>query len=139
MKLSPRAIAEFLLQGIADVAVMVKEGRFDVSMFWVGLEGAGTYLEAIASGDVASEADWLERLKTCGKCPSATPIPADPSKRIGYCGKPLDPDMAAAAPTCGCLLAGKCRVASQSCPQRKWGPVDRVDLTISAAEQARRN
>ena len=139
MKLSPRVIAEFLIQGLSDVATLVKEGRFDMSMFWVGLAGAEKYIEAIAAGWEASEEVWLKRLTICGKCSSVTPVPSDPSKRVGYCGKALDPDMAADPPTCGCLVSGKARVSSEYCPQGKWGPCVPVGLTVSVSDRAKDN
>lgn len=130
--LSPALLAKFLIDGAATVAALVKEGRFDKSMFWVGMKGAGKYIKAIAEGDVCSEDDWLDRLsRHCATCESVQPDPADPSKRVGYCGEPLkDHTHDHSPPTCGCLVAGKCRVASERCPQRKWHAVPRVNLTV---------
>jgi hypothetical protein len=87
-------------------------------------KGGAVWAKAIATGDVADEATIEERRAICRQCPMMTvealPGMTSPS---AWCGKPFvanlkDPDPSKRA--CGCLLAGKTAVASQSCPQTRW-------------------
>lgn len=118
-------IAKLALRGSLDARTLVREGRMDRAMAWTALEGARRYLEAIAEGDVADDAEIERRLEVCRACDAPTPLPSVPGARIGYCG-PAFVDLThdrvpVESRTCGCLLAGKAAVRSERCPRGRWG------------------
>lgn len=88
-------------------------------MALVGVRGSERYLEAIAMGDVADASIVALRRAVCRGCPSRVRKALPGAKKSDWCGPPLKET----GRTCGCLLAGKSIVASESCPQRKWGAV----------------
>ena len=118
---------------------MAKSGTLRPKKVWCAVSGAGEYIAAAASGDVAPERVQQERVDTCDACPSATYDPKpDVNAHAVYCGRAFDDRRGALErPTCGCLVGvtidgvayagGKTVVASHKCPQGKWGPVTRVN------------
>lgn len=96
-----------------------------IQMTWTGVKGAARFVEAIATGDVASPEEIDRRRAICRDCPSKV-IKMIPGGIVGidgdsaWCGEPLvENDW-----TCGCLLAGKTAVGSEFCPQGKWDSVN---------------
>lgn len=82
-----------------------------------GVYGAGRFLAAAASGDIADDATVDERRAVCRECPyrvRKTAIGA--IAESDWCGQPLE----VTKNTCGCLVSGKTLVASESCPSGKW-------------------
>lgn len=78
--------------------------------------GGRRFALALARGDVAPRDVVARRRDACRQCPSRT-------RRWGsdWCGPPFeDRTDAEQTPTCGCLLAGKLVVASETCPQNRW-------------------
>lgn len=110
------------LQGTLDARALIREGKLDRRMAWTALQGARRYLEAVASGDVASDEVIDARLGTCAECDACTPLPSHPEIAVGYCGEPFVEDTERR--TCGCLIRGKVCVRSEECPRRLW-----VELT----------
>ena len=85
-----------------------------------GVRGGVRFIEAIAAGDWADDAEIERRRSICRTCPSRVRarllgMEADSD----WCGPPLNPDKLPGV--CGCLLAGKSAVGSERCDQAKWG------------------
>src|SRR5690606_1028433 len=98
--------------------------------------GARKYVRAILAGDIASDAVIEERRDICRRCPSQWyGQAAEDTGESLWCGKPEPGGMDRALPTCGCFLAGKTAVASEACPQGKWGAVQ--PATVSAPRRRR--
>lgn len=89
---------------------------------WTIAKGGAKYAIAHATGDVAPEPVRELRAQICRDCPSRVRtkvLGADgPSD---WCGQPF----IETSQTCGCLLPAKISVASESCPQLRWLPVER--------------
>lgn len=86
-----------------------------------GVYGAGKYITALASGDLAEDGIVEMRRAVCKRCPSRV----TKSAMLGvaasdWCGEPIHDGLDDAPPTCGCLLSGKTAVASERCPQGRW-------------------
>jgi len=77
-------------------------------------KGGARFASAFARDDFTDRDEFDRRRAICEGCPSMQMHGGGP-----WCGEPLieadDP------PTCGCALALKCWVASEQCPQGKWG------------------
>jgi hypothetical protein len=91
----------------------------------VAAKGAERFLPALARGDVATEEIQAMRIATCKRCPwMQTEQAPGATGESTWCGKALTPREGPEVPpgerTCGCLLAAKVAVASESCPQDKW-------------------
>lgn len=100
-------------------------GTLDPRYAWYGLRGASRYVAAIARGDASAPALIDARLARCAQCPARTlSLDAD-GAMDAFCGPPMVDRSREAMPTCGCLLAGKAAVTSESCPRGHW-----ADLTI---------
>lgn len=119
----------FVSMGVTALVDLAMRDRLDSSHLWVALKGASRYVLALASGDVASEAESQERATECALCPHRhTRQTAKSGVVAGYCGRPLEPS--AEKNTCGCLVtitigfatrpAGKTLVDSEYCPQFRW-------------------
>lgn len=105
-----------------------------VGKAWVAMNGAKTYMVAIATGDIAEEGVAMCRFEGwCMQCPSVTHRSARLSKEgteVYYCGPELVDNTDKVLPTCGCLVGvtvegiaepgGKTVVRSQKCPQGRW-------------------
>lgn len=99
-----------------------------LDMAWTAAKGAKTFTIAVLSGDMASAEAVEARRAICRACPSRVRAVAPGAiAESDWCGSPLaDRGPKTGPPTCHCLLAGKTMVASQACPQGKWGPVERA-------------
>lgn len=121
------SMASMALRGTLDAAALIRAGAMHRRMAWTGLEGARKYVEAVAAGDVASEAEIERRMQACRACTAPTPLPANPRVTLGYCG-PAFTDLthegiAIEERSCGCLIMGKVMVESEKCPRGKWEAV----------------
>jgi len=88
----------------------------------VGVNGGLGYVVALGSGDKADDATVDTRRAICRACPTRERAALPLCAVSDWCGEPL----VVTADSCGCLLAGKTAVASEGCPQGKWGPVERT-------------
>lgn len=120
---------QFVSLGIDAIVDLAMHDRLHSAHLWVALKGASRYVIALASGDVASEDEAIERSVVCVLCPNRqTRETAKAGVVAGYCGKPLSPSVE--KNTCGCLVtitigtttrpAGKTLVDSEYCPQFRW-------------------
>ncbi len=83
---------------------------------WVAAQGAARFLAALMKrGGLASIPTTERRLAICAGCQYRSTVGGN-----DYCGEPFKET----ANTCGCLLGGKARVASESCPSGKWPSVE---------------
>lgn len=120
------------------VVNMALEGKLELGHLWTAFKGGGTYLTAIAAGDIASPAEAQRRVAICDSCPNCVyeekkNLKDKNGRRVVaialYCGPPLDPNPAPGVCSClvGCRANGvltpgaKTHVASQECPSGKWG------------------
>lgn len=85
---------------------------------WMAARGAERFAVAILSGDVATEQERERRAAICRECPTR--------KRVRVLGAVLESDwcgtpfVAVDGVSCGCLLAGKVSVQSETCPGGRW-------------------
>lgn len=152
-----RAAARAAMSDPARLLDLARAGAIDEAYRAMIAVGARRYLEAIAGGDVAGDADVRGRDAVCRVCPRRV-VAQSPGGVSGWayawCGVPLTPlgpgESARAAvtaitregrpvggdwervawdgvvgPACGCLLELKARVATEACPEGRWGPVAR--------------
>jgi hypothetical protein len=86
-----------------------------------GARGGAKFARALARGDIADDATIEARRAICRECPSRVRKAVLKMKsESDWCGDPLQPGMRMDPPTCGCLLAGKTAVGSETCPQGRW-------------------
>ena len=124
--------------GSDELVTLARKGRITPRHLWCAIQGAASYYRAIQGGDVASEQDQQHRANTCASCPHSTrrPIASIQADAI-YCGPPI---VGSERPrTCGCLVAvtvelrtmpgAKTMVASEECPQERWGEVPRAGVS----------
>ena len=113
--------AKLLLQGADIAAEWIAHGELTPEQRAVMVEGGASFLGAIASGDIVSQADYESRINTCAACPSKVVASVRDGVAVSsWCGKPLTPNTESESPTCGCVVVLKCAVGSESCPQGKW-------------------
>ena len=92
-----------------------------LSKMLTAVKGGARFAAAIIAGDMAAADLVAFRREVCVSCPSRVRITVEgASAESDWCGDPLVERLGEARPTCGCLLAGKVRVASERCPQGKW-------------------
>jgi hypothetical protein len=85
------------------------------------VKGGAKFAAAILTGDVADDQLAGLRRESCLACPSRVRITVGgASAESDWCGDPFAERLDEPQPTCGCLLAGKVRVASEKCPQGRW-------------------
>lgn len=111
------------IEYVAECKRLKDAGELDRRFIVYGIEGAREYVEAIASGDIASTDDIDTRGAKCASCPSRVPHASRPDR--GYCGPAMRDFRDAELPTCGCPIDAMVLVASKSCPQGKWPAVAR--------------
>ena len=128
-------LRELCAVGTETLVDMTVKGELSASTVWTAIKGADKYRRAIREGDICSGVDAYERAMICLSCQSSTRREAKRAKCVVvYCGTLGKPEESPA--TCGCLLAtidregvthagGKTLVASESCPQAKWGAAHR--------------
>lgn len=127
--------ARAALRGARALAELHRAGGLTPGTRWVALTGAGRYLSAVLAGDVCDDDETRRRLGVCAACPHATPLPGGPPATVlpGYCGPALVDRTDQPEPTCGCLLQAKASVASESCPQERWGSAPRHPAPTTTA------
>ncbi len=109
--------------GVSEIAARAKAGTLPPGARMLALKGAGAFVSAIASGDIADDATYEGRLGVCARCPNrvdeTAPGADGPSS---WCGRAFQPnDGGDGGPvTCGCLLLVKCLVKSEACPEHRW-------------------
>ena len=81
------------------------------------LHGAVGAVKAVAGVDRADDQTIALRLAICESCPES--LPHDKPVANRHCGK-LRSMLKPAAKTCGCRIALKTKVKSESCPLEKW-------------------
>jgi hypothetical protein len=113
--ISLRVLCSTMLHGGAKLTALAQDGRLHADHLWVAARGATKYIAAIALGDEARGDLRGARLRACEQCPSRTGIDLS-----SYCGPAFEDRLDHAAPTCGCLCAGKASVKSETCPQGNW-------------------
>lgn len=107
----------------------VFKGRFRIAEALNAAKGFERYRNAVETGNIAENAEIERRRMECRTCPSLVE-----TQGSHWCGEPFvdhtdDPERA----TCGCLIGAKTLVASEQCPQGRWGTArKRADLTVSA-------
>ena len=112
----PQAAAAIARHGKAALLDLARRGELDIGHVWLGVRGTGTYLAAIARGDVAGEAMQEGRLGVCAVCPARTG-----SGEEIYCGPPLEEHAEyQGGATCGCALKAKTAVKSEACVRGLW-------------------
>jgi len=114
-----RDVAITITRGGATFTALALAGRVARREAWIGMRGAGKYLEAVAAGDVADDAEVDRRLACCDQCPARRPDPEIPEDE-GWCGFPFEAETLSDGPTCGCRLRAKASVASEQCPRGLW-------------------
>lgn len=127
------ALWQLVKMGTDTLVGMATNRQLRPEHLWVARRGAAKYRKAIANGDVAEPDQAAERASQCALCTSMrlvnpTMILDDPSM---YCGAPFEERLGDNPPTCGCLVGvsvqgkplpgGKALVASEQCPQGRWG------------------
>ena len=127
------SIYQLIAGGLDRVIQLARANQLERRYLWVAIKGGWTYARAVAMGDVAAYADQVARLRKCVVCSAAERVPtAKDGVTAIYCGRGKRMDD---GPTCGCLVgitiegvaspAGKTHVASEECPRRHWGQVER--------------
>ena len=119
-----------------------------IGVIWTMIAGAAKYAAAMALGDVAPPEVQQKRAATCATCPHSWRYTL-PVLNVVYetCGPEGRENLHGTdVPTCGCLVyyvepqdaidrdtehmrarpAGKTCVASESCPQNRWGACNAV-------------
>lgn len=82
-----------------------------------GVYGAGKFLAAAMTGDLADDATVDARRAVCRDCPYRVRMVAPGAMgESDWCGTPLT----VTAKTCGCVCAAKTLVKSESCPSGRW-------------------
>lgn len=123
-------IRDVLALGMDACKALFLRGELSNRMMWVALRGAWAYVVAVASGDVAADADADSRAATCLGCPIVTSRPVAGGRVTAhYCGAPI----IGGGGGCGCLVAatvdgqpipaGLTVVASKACPAGRFPPV----------------
>lgn len=124
MTAAKQSVSDLVRAGGDTLVRMALRGDLEPRHLWVAVRGAQKYREAVAHGDVASDAELRMRGERCQACPHAT---REPSAIAGtekvYCGTPFEPG----EQTCGCLVGvsvngvlmpgGKPSVRTETC----WG------------------
>lgn len=83
--------------------------------------GGARLATALATGDWADDGTVEARRGLCRGCPARNRTKADGAdQESDWCGEPL---LAVEGKSCGCVIALKTAVASESCPRGKWGAV----------------
>ena len=112
--------------------------------FWHALKGAAKYVAAIATGDIATPETQERRAKLCAGCPDRNRYTAL-GMYVWTCGTAGVDRKDANPPTCGCIVlsgsrnqtsaeaAGKTVVASERCPQGRWGSSSRLNTAQQEA------
>ena len=129
-------IIELAAMGMDALKAMALKGQLHGPSMWMAFRGAGTYIKAVAKGDIASDSDQAGRADICRLCQHCTPRPVEVGGRTVtsfYCGTPAwYADAWDNEKTCGCLVgisvdreplqhaAGKAVVESERCPLGKW-------------------
>ena len=92
------------------------------------IKGGARFGMALMRGDEAPERDREARIALCRRCPERRVVaPLGAVAESSWCGEPfVESDR-----SCGCLLAGKTAVASESCPQGRWNPVVPQSVRVS--------
>ena len=123
-----RAVCSMIRGGMSAVT-LASSGKLTRGMLWIGLAGAGRFIEAIAQGDVVDESVRESRAKTCRQCLGRVPV-VDAGGRqrdeyLGWCGMPMVERLDVAVPerSCGCLLDGAVAVGSFACVRGKFAEV----------------
>ena len=127
------SIYQLIAGGLDRVVQLARANQLERRYLWVAIKGGWKYARAVATGDVAASSDQGARLRLCVAC-SASERVHTAKDGVGaiYCGRGKRMDD---GPTCGCLVgitidgvaspAGKTHVASEECPRRHWGQVER--------------
>lgn len=117
-------LAQIAARGGVEFAKLLAGGKVGLRDMWMAANGATRYAAAMASGDVAPDIEIEIRRACCRCCPSMVVARSDNAEgESAWCGKPFNDRLGEKLPTCGCLLAGKTAVASERCPQGRWGSV----------------
>lgn len=118
-------LAQIAARGGVEFATLLKDGKVGLRDMWMAAHGATRYAAAMATGDIAPDGEIEIRRACCRACPSMMVERSDNAEgESAWCGKPFKDNMDdPRRPTCGCLLAGKTAVASERCPQGRWGVV----------------
>ena len=117
-----------LQEAAAIAAVSVEEfrrrladGSVSLPMAVLAARGAAKYAAAIATGEIADDATAQARKASCLSCPArrreqvkGADTPSD------WCGEPFRDLTRTPERTCGCLLAAKTLVGSETCPRGRW-------------------
>lgn len=114
-----RDVALTITRGGATFVALALDGKIGPMEAWIGMRGAGKYLDAVAAGDVATEDEVKRRLAVCLACP-ARMADQDVPEAAGWCGPPFEAAELPDGPTCGCLIDAKASVASEMCPRGRW-------------------
>jgi hypothetical protein len=101
---------------------LLAAGYVDRETAWYMAKGAERFIESVARGDIATEAERTARRDVCRGCSSRVRLTIGGAEsESDWCGDPGPNRLHLAdKPTCGCLLAGKTFVGSEHCPQGKW-------------------
>lgn len=113
-----------------------KAGRLGLKEAWTALKGAETYIETVASGDIATpEVSALRAGMQCANCNGHKQrhtgrLVAGSDLYAITCGDPFVENIDSPEPTCGCLVAisvngrihaaGKTVVRTERCPRGLW-------------------
>lgn len=130
---------QFIRTATPTLLLMLATGKLGPGQAWVAFKGSERYRKAIRDGDVCSEGNAIRRARTCAQCKSLEREQKDGGYSAGSCGPLLQPGEVLGRLVCGCLVieigptgkvrpAAKTWVASESCPQEWWGPVQRVTI-----------
>lgn len=133
--------------GMPELVRLALRGKLRGRHLGLAIEGAERYNRMVAAGDVASEGDQAERVRSgCSRCPHATRhgfTVLGIGRLKWYCGEPFEPD--ASKGTCGCPTgattsraavkagtmehpAGRLMVASLGCEAGMFGAVQRAEV-----------
>ncbi len=94
---------------------MTTVGMFERAL--VGVYGGAKFVALSMMGDRASDEAVVSRRAVCRECPyRVRKVAPSALGESDWCGEPL----VETARTCGCLIAGKTIIGSESCPQGKW-------------------
>jgi hypothetical protein len=122
MKLSATTLARIAVRGLVRVARMVRRGELDAVSGDNIASGVRAYVEAVRSGNIATQDAYDARLAVCRLCDSYTLMAGDADNKHtpGFCGTPGVCRMGQSTPTCGCMVSAKAAVGPATCPQLRW-------------------